>query len=542
MVNDRDKVLLDTVFNTSYNVNEIFIYRELSNSGLKYNMHITEDPVNGGKLRNLTPYYFRVTAFSHSINFDGQPVPSLDRFLESEAKVTVTPQSPIANTLLSQFAGDTVSVTQDNGGSDGIISPIVLDPYELTGDQYRVVFKYDTTVGEIVSIHDSIEYDTTTDTCAVMWDTAGDSIITTFCVDTVLVESDTTIEIDSVITTYWELYNVTEDSLILTQQFNQTGDDDYQVIDGMVIKVAGPELGVTMIREVADANGPLDPSDNVMFSLNSTGDWYIASDAGSDFSRMNWRGLIGTYDWEIRFTAAGSGYYDWITDTPWPARSPFEVWNIGIGTPADAGDDQQINFSIIDDDASGGWSWNDRIYPWEVAYVEPVPAVPAYTFPDDFRIGRIVVHDYSGELTQPAEGTIIRFTTAKINTPADTFSFIAPAPTANARAESSLDEIRAVPNPFYLFSDYDPNPASKTIKFSNLPAECTINIYNLGGDFIRRIEKNDATTSIATWDALTTEGLPVASGIYIFVVEAPGFGQKIGKMAVFTESEILRIY
>ena len=59
---------------------------------------------------------------------------------------------------------------------------------------------------------------------------------------------------------------------------------------------------------------------------------------------------------------------------------------------------------------------------------------------------------------------------------------------------------------------------------------------------IRTIEKNEPTTNEATWDVLTENGLPVASGIYIYVVDAPGFGQKIGKMAVFVEQEVLDIY
>ena len=75
-----------------------------------------------------------------------------------------------------------------------------------------------------------------------------------------------------------------------------------------------------------------------------------------------------------------------------------------------------------------------------------------------------------------------------------------------------------------------------------MPTKCTITIYNLSGELVRTIEKNDAGTSEAPWDILTENGLPVASGIYIYVVDAPGFGQKIGKMAVFTEAEVLKIY
>ena len=51
-----------------------------------------------------------------------------------------------------------------------------------------------------------------------------------------------------------------------------------------------------------------------------------------------------------------------------------------------------------------------------------------------------------------------------------------------------------------------------------------------------------AGTLMGRYQDLGEEWGPVASGIYIYVVEAPGFGQKIGKMAIFTETEILNQY
>jgi hypothetical protein len=140
----------------------------------------------------------------------------------------------------------------------------------------------------------------------------------------------------------------------------------------------------------------------------------------------------------------------------------------------------------------------------------------------------------------PETGTVFRITTFKPNSPLDEFTFTTPAPTY-ARSEEALDAIKAVPNPFYLYGPYDPAVGNYQIKFHHLPQECSISIYNLAGDFITRIDKND-DTPFATWNLQTDNRIPVASGIYIYVVDAPGFGQKIGKMAVFYEQEVLTIY
>jgi hypothetical protein len=140
-----------------------------------------------------------------------------------------------------------------------------------------------------------------------------------------------------------------------------------------------------------------------------------------------------------------------------------------------------------------------------------------------------------------AEECILTLVPPVLNLSTDTFTFVATAPTFT-QTEADLDNIKAVPNPFYMNGPYDPGIGSYEIKFNNLPAKCTIDIYNLAGEHIRKIEKDNATVPTLGWDLFTEQGLPVASGIYIYVVDAPGFGQKVGKMAVFVEQEVLKIY
>ncbi len=142
----------------------------------------------------------------------------------------------------------------------------------------------------------------------------------------------------------------------------------------------------------------------------------------------------------------------------------------------------------------------------------------------------------------PEIGTVFRMVTAIPNGPVDTFTFTPPAPAAVTGGAELLENVKVVPNPYYLFSSYDPSRTNRVLKFINLPATCNISIYNLAGDFVVEIVKDDPSTAEATWDVTNNFNVPVASGIYIYVVDAPGFGQKIGKMAIFTEIEILGQY
>jgi hypothetical protein len=74
----------------------------------------------------------------------------------------------------------------------------------------------------------------------------------------------------------------------------------------------------------------------------------------------------------------------------------------------------------------------------------------------------------------------------------------------------------------------------------NLPPETwTIRIFNLAGDLVRTLKQEDPTSSVFFWDLLTEKGLPVASGIYIYYIEAEGLGSNFGKMAIFMEEERL---
>lgn len=114
------------------------------------------------------------------------------------------------------------------------------------------------------------------------------------------------------------------------------------------------------------------------------------------------------------------------------------------------------------------------------------------------------------------------------------------------QAKADLDRIRVVPNPYIVANSWEPlNPYSngrgpRELHFINLPAECTIRIFNIRGQLVDTIEhrsmNTDDNTSLwdgtAVWDMQTRDNLDIAYGIYFYHIDAGNIGVKRGKFAV----------
>ena len=73
----------------------------------------------------------------------------------------------------------------------------------------------------------------------------------------------------------------------------------------------------------------------------------------------------------------------------------------------------------------------------------------------------------------------------------------------------------------------------RRIDFINLPATCTIRIYTVAGALVKTLHKDSSPLDGSlSWNLVSEDGMDVAFGLYIFHVEAPGIGDKIGKFAL----------
>ena len=97
--------------------------------------------------------------------------------------------------------------------------------------------------------------------------------------------------------------------------------------------------------------------------------------------------------------------------------------------------------------------------------------------------------------------------------------------------ETGQRQIRVRPNPYKRAAFHD--AAIHGVFFFNLPAECTIWIFDVSGQVIDKIDfrAEDPTNGTYFWDLHSKDGSEVASGVYIWVAEFKG-GKQHGVFSI----------
>ncbi len=118
-----------------------------------------------------------------------------------------------------------------------------------------------------------------------------------------------------------------------------------------------------------------------------------------------------------------------------------------------------------------------------------------------------------------------------------------------AEVDSTNAEISVYPNPYRIDGRYSqrgfegrnpditrPVDRTRALHFINLPPRCTISIYTLDGDLVRRIEHDEPASSPnathETWSLISRNTQLVVSGLYYWTVEIPGKETQIGKLSI----------
>ena len=107
------------------------------------------------------------------------------------------------------------------------------------------------------------------------------------------------------------------------------------------------------------------------------------------------------------------------------------------------------------------------------------------------------------------------------------------------------DDIKVVPNPYYVTAEWDRNVNRRKIMFTNVPQNCTIDIYTLAGELVASLDHiGSALDDVGTrgyssdrigtvvWNMWTYEFTEAAYGLYIYVLRVGDSVKKVGKFAI----------
>jgi hypothetical protein len=236
---------------------------------------------------------------------------------------------------------------------------------------------------------------------------------------------------------------------------------------------------------------------NMAFGENS---WL----AGSNGTDMIWNPSDDLFD-NVGYPLAGGGHFVYV----------FGV-DIG-GSDMPAYDQGAWLYNQLQTETAASFIKAWRNCQWILA---PLLVTNHAQLETDVRIQLRVAHPYQEkEYTGINNGLpAYRFSTSGLHTLTD----------QNMVAQEMLEEIRVVPNPYYAYSAYENTAIDNRVRITNLPERCTITIYNISGQLVKRIDKDNELTFI-DWTLKNQYEIPIAPGLYIIHVEVPGVGEKIIK-------------
>ncbi|MGE5498185.1 MAG: hypothetical protein ACM3Q2_08955 [Syntrophothermus sp.] len=144
----------------------------------------------------------------------------------------------------------------------------------------------------------------------------------------------------------------------------------------------------------------------------------------------------------------------------------------------------------------------------------------------------------AGDLVSPQKGDKYEFFSDVPFNRNTKFQFSSVASTTKAGESDLLNMIKVVPNPYIISAKWEKasvlqGRGERKIYFTHLPAECTIRLFTQNGTLIKTLQHSGSVSDgTESWDLTTSEGLEVAFGIYVYQIDSPGLGQKIGTLGI----------
>ncbi len=516
--------------------------------GLAFSFLIDKDYLNNVPLVNGKPYYFSLTTYSY--DEWGSP-----RVLENAIKVIkAIPQKPVLNTKLSSAPGDSLDVTH-TGPSDGLAQAIVVDPLAVTGHDYKVTFSIDDhgntvwKVSDVSTGQDKISGQTHQAAAATL---ATDSEFPV--VDGVLIKisgpppgvktGDMFANENDPKVWGWDIPSG-------TRRFTWAGGADAFEFEGFRGALgwaqpatyfgSGYNYPAHLLKKVllklatADTSGNFDPNDpNVSYGYRY-GRGFAGDPKKPEFAPF------------IVNPAGGYSYQDFTKSVPlsaWDVTNPDNPRRLVVGFLENNADGGMVDGKYWPpahdraDNVAGGGP-REWLFIFDADYGEtPNPAFQVELIGMDGPIMYWATWARRGnaEFSPGASGEDqFAIFPNMPNAEADIFSFSTKGyekVSSAAVAKARLEEINVFPNPYFASNTAETDFFTQFITFSNLPEkDAVIRIFSLSGQLVRTL-KHENGTPFDTWDLKNEHGLPVSSGMFIALIDIPGVGQKILKIAI----------
>ena len=219
-----------------------------------------------------------------------------------------------------------------------------------------------------------------------------------------------------------------------------------------------------------------------------------------------------------------------------PIKVPFYIYSPTI--------QDTVHCAVIDWDYSDTWGVEDVV---QIVLGPKRGVRPEYRnnrtagdiYFSDFLKGKDISGDSTGRI-RPQPGDVYQIRVNVPPQPGETYEFnVKPTDINTKDAKDEMADIRVVPNPYVVterwepFSPYLAGRGPMEIHFTHLPKDCTIRIFTVQGYLVDTIEHHSTIIEgTAVWDVMSKDNMHIAPGNYIYHVEAPGIGQKVGRFMV----------
>ncbi len=514
---------------------EEFFYQEAEvpvaygeDSGIQRYLMVDWDYINDCPLYEGKTYYYAVTSYNQNLNEDRMGMRMYESLFIGH---TVTLQEELPGNKLQSYAGQSdIPVEHISGNGEGNVKIKVIDPYAVTGDDYKIELEYDQDSSRI-------------------------------------------------------LFKVLdEDGIVLSDMNPLVSDTSLMtaspIIKGFEILVYTPEMGVDSIVQLDEPDGEI-VDERLFNSLNYRGDgsesWHtsagapyftIVSPAGDINGALNDSVFAKYRNWEdaeIEIVFGDSSIaWSYNLNTVLDAKVPFAIykytgdgqvrrqfisvrddqvdssqgtWDIGVEHDYYVFKSYEEIFSY--DNSGDGYLVSD-----EQAYLDAndLNALPSRTgFASDGnpfyypQLTHCRITMYGNE-DMPANGTVIRFKTNKPFDIDDEFQFSTagyePVQSDSLLLEA-INKINVFPNPYYGYELIRDEQFEEKVTFTHLPAKATIKIFNLAGIHVKTIEHDSANSQFESWYLGNHQNIRVGSGMYIAHIDMPDIGrEKILKFMV----------